>query len=272
MNGLHLIWITGLLGSFYFALRRHFSPLLSLGGLYLLVSLPLLLVHAVNPYADIFLASHVLLGVLCVYRIAQAADRADVRTWLKLGSFVLGLLFFTKNEASVLYAPLIALLLSAALLWKQRESVFESKELRKLVALAAGIVLVLALPWLSFKWFHGLSFGNAKSITGMAIAMHPDVLGAIWFHLSHEVNWLLLPLVLPVLVLLSGKDVLRRPEVLLIVFVVAAMLLQFSIYLFTPLATEAIRQTGLGRGLLHIAPVAMFLVILLTERLLKKND
>ncbi len=100
VNSLHLVWITGLLGVFYFALRRKLSPLLSLFGVYLLTSLPLLLIQAMNPYADVFMAAHVLLPVLCLYFGAQEKNPAAYQTWIKIFGLTLGLLIFTKNEAS----------------------------------------------------------------------------------------------------------------------------------------------------------------------------
>ncbi len=268
INGLHIIWLVGLIGSFYFALRRRLSPLLSLGGVCLLISLPLFLIQAMNPYADIFLAAHLFLAMMCVYRSAQAQELPELSTWMKLSGFAIGILLFTKNEASVLYAPLLLFLLIFIMLSKKKNNSIDAESVRKLLGTSFLIVACIGAPWILFKWFHGLSFGNAKSVSGMHIAFHPAVPGAIWYHLSHEPNWLLLPFVLPLTLLLSGKRAFRLPEGVLTVFLFAAITAQFLIFTFTPLATEAIMQTGLSRGLLHIAPIAMLLVMVLAESLL----
>ena len=231
--------------------------------MYLLVSLPLLLIQGSNPYADLFEAAHVLLAVLCLFRLAESNAQTERGTWFTLAGFTLGLLLFTKNEASVLYSPILLLQLAWVLCAQRKNNPLQTKQIAKFLALAGFI----AAPWLLFKWIHGLSFGNAKSITHLAVAFHPQVIDAIWFHLSHEPNWLLLPLVLPLTLLAAGKRAFRLPESVLTIFVLVAVTAQFLIFLFTPLATEAILQTGLSRGLLHIAPVAMLLVIVLIQKL-----
>ena len=271
VNGLHLIWLTGLLGSFFFALRRRLSPLLSLGGVNLLVSLPLFLIQATNPYADVFMASHVFLGMLCLFVLAEEHDAAKTKTWIKVFGFILGMMFFTKNEATVLYAPLMALMLLWILAEKKKSGTMHGEELRKLFAMSALAALLLAAPWILFKWSNGLTFGNAKSVSGLRIAFDLRAVQAIWYHLTREPNWLLLPLVTPLTIVLSGKQAFRLPEGVLTVFLMLAIATQFLIFTFTPLATEAIMQTGLSRGLLHVMPVMMLLTILLLEKLVRKE-
>ncbi len=272
VNSLHLLWLVGLIGTFYFGLRRRLSPMLSAFGVYLLLSLPLLLIQATNPYADIFMAAHLLIPVLCLLRIAQT-DEGEMNTWVKIFGFSLGLMLFTKNEASVLYAPIMGLLFLWILLTKKKVGAFDTQVLRKIIALGALLVLLFGAPWIVFKWTHGLTFGNAKSVSGITLSLNTKVIHAIWFQLSHEANWLFLPLITMMTMIASGKRAFRLPEGVLTVFLLVTVFTQFLIFTFVaPLATEAIMQTGLSRGLLHIMPVALLTVIILTKEILGERN
>ncbi len=273
VNSLHLIWFAGLIGSFYFGLRRRLQPMLSLFGVYLLVSLPLLLIQATNPYADIFMAAHILLPMICLFAMSETEDREKVKTWVKLFGFALGLMIFTKNEASVLYAPTMTILFVWILLAKKKVALLTAEQVRKTFALFALLALLFAAPWLLFKWMHGLTFGNAKSVSGLTLSLNTKVIQAIWFHLSHEPNWLLLPLVTPLTIILSGKSAFKLPEGVLTVFLLVTVAAQFLIFIFvSSLATEAIMQTGLSRGLLHIMPIAVMVVMVLLQKTLESKE
>lgn len=273
VNGLHLVWFAGLIGTFYFGLRRSLSPLLSLLGASLLVSLPLLLIQATNPYADIFMASHILVPMLCLLAAAKSDDVQKTSVWMTIFGFSLGLMLMTKNEASVLYAPILGIIFIWLLIRKKQTGVIDSEALRKIAIGSTLLALLLAAPWILFKWTHGLTFGNAKSVSGVTLSLNTEVLRSIWFHLTHESNWLLLPLSLLAALLASGRRAFRLPEGILTVFVTLTVSAQFLLFTFVaPLATEAIMQTGLSRGLLHIAPVAMMLLMLLTKRLIMDQE
>lgn len=273
VNGVHLLWFLGLLGSFFLLLRRSFGRTVSLFGASLLASLPLLIIQGTNPYADVFLASHLFLSVVCLLGAARSTATEELTSWLKLLAFTLGLLLFTKNEATVLYAPLLILLAFWLLLGKKRTGLITQQQFARAVGLIAIILGCLALPWLAFKWLNGLTFGNAKSISGMVMSFNPLVVKAIWYHLSHEPNWLLLPLVFLLMLVLAGRRAWEPPTGLLTVFVIVTILGQFALFtLMAPLATEAIMQTGLSRGLLHVAPVVLLLVLLLGRQILIEGD
>lgn len=256
-NSIHLVWLAGLLSVLYFTLRRSFDPLLASLGVYALVSLPLVIIHGTNPYADIFVASHVLTAAAALLGLRRAQETNDKATWTRLLLVAIGLLALTKNEGLLIHA---SLLLITSVIFGLR---LTSAEERKAVASGLGMFLALLLPWLLFKWSNGLTFGNAKSISGVSLTFNMTVVQAIWFHLSREPNWLLLPLVLPFALVAAGKKYWRSPEAALAVFVLANIGMQFGLFtMVQSLASEAINQTGLSRGLLQIAPVAVLLVAL----------
>lgn len=271
INGVHLTWFFGLLSALYLILRRSFDRLLSALGIWACVSLPLVLIHGSNPYADIFVASHLLVAIGCLLGIRNAVSAHDVTTWTRLFFVTLGLLALTKNEALVLHIPLLVL---AALTFDiRRKNLVSPADHRKTILIGLCSALALVLPWVLFKWTHGLTFGNAKALSGFSIAFNPLVLKAIWFHVTSEPNWLLLPLILPLALWAAGKRFWRTPEAVLGAFVIAEITLQFCVFLFVPsLGTEAIFQTGLSRGLLHIAPLAILLVFFTAKSALTHQD
>lgn len=255
-NGIHLVWFAGLLSTLYFTLRRSFDPLLSSLGVYALVSLPLVLIHGSNPYAEIFVAAHVLIAASALLGLRKAVTNDEALPWTRLFFLVLGLLALTKNEGLIIHTTL--LLLMSLIVAFQKRGLIESTKQRKKIALGFGIFLMFLVPWLLFKWSNGLTFGNTSSVSKVSLSFSTAVVSAIWFHLSQEPNWLLLPLVLPLALLAGGRRFWRSPEAILAVFVLTEITVQFGLFtMVQSLATEAVKQTGLSRGLLQIAPVAV---------------
>lgn len=260
VNGLHLIWFFGLLAAVYLLLRRSFDWVISSLGVWACVSLPLVLIHGTNPYADIFVAAHVVIVMTCILGMRRAAATEDRAAWIYLFCVSIGLLALTKNEALVLHIPL--LLLSALLLGNRPNTLRQWSIHKKTILIGLCGALAFALPWILFKWANGLTFGNAKSLSGISLSFNPVVIKAIWFHLTREPNWLLLPLALPLSLIAAGKRFWTTPEAIVAIFVLADIALQFSLFIMVPsLGNEAINQTGLSRGLLHIAPLAIILLL-----------
>lgn len=268
-NGIHVVWFLGLIGVLYFTLRRFVDPLLSALGIWALVSLPLVLIHGSNPYADIVVAAHIVVAVAALLGLKKAIKRDTVLTWSTLFFLSLALLVFTKNEGLVLHLPL--LLLTAVAFSIRRNNLVSLADHRRAITNGFLIVATVVLPWVLFKWSEGLTFGNAKAVGEFSLAFNPHVPKAIWLHLSHQPNWLLLPLVLPLAFIAAGKKFWTSPEACIGAFVLAEISVQCLIFLFVPnLGTEAVNQTGISRGLLHIMPVAILLLFLLLRGILKR--
>lgn len=272
VNGVQLIWVAGLLIVFYGFLRRRFGVLHSLFGVSVLVSLPLVLIQSMNPYAEIFVAAHLLITVSALFLLADARDARSASGLLRLFAFSLGLLLFTKNEATVIYAPVLVVLALIVLVPLVKRGVLTGASVRKHGLLALGLLLLLALPWFAFKWTHGLTFGNAKAVSGVTIEFSGRALWAIWHHLSHEPNELFLPLLLPLTLIAAGRKAFRLPVAVLSLFVIATVGMQLVLFVFVKaLETEAVMQTGISRGLIQIAPLGVLLLMLLGKDLLKNE-
>lgn len=271
VNGLHLIWFFGLIAAVYLLLRRSFDWVVSSLGVWACVSLPLMLIHGTNPYADIFVAAHIVVVMTCVLGIRRATFAEGRAPWIYLFFISIGLLALTKNEALVLHIPL--LLLSALLLGIRPNVLGSWSSDKKAIFIGLSGALALALPWIFFKWANDLTFGNAKSLSGISLSFNPVVIKAIWFHLTSEPNWLLLPLALPLSLVAAGKRFWLTPEAVIAAFVFADITLQFCLFIMVPsLGNEAINQTGLSRGLLHIAPLAIILVIFAMQSALRHEE
>jgi len=272
VNTPHIAWYLCVLILLFYALRRRTSLLWSLLGTFGLMSIPLYLVHGTNPYADVFLSAHIFAAVSLLFAGVAAHASPERNTFLRLGAVAAGMLVFTKNEALVLHLPPLLLLLCLSmgmLVWKKNMSKRDA-----LVTLAwyAGCIGLVLIPWVSFKLLHGLPFGNAKGLPGFVAFWQPGVLHAIMYGLFFEGNWLLFFPLLMLAIILSAKHLRTLPPALLpLAFFLIIFLSQLPIYLFTGLATEALKQTGYARGIIQILPVGMLTLTLLLENLLQKK-
>lgn len=261
-NGAHVLWYLALLGLLFGMLRRWLPLSWSLLGLYAYASLPLPLLHGTNAYADTFLSAHVLAAVGFLLA-ALHAEEEDRRALLLCSAAMGALLPFTKNEGLLLYGSTYALLFAFAL-----------RRLlpgRKTIALALSFAAAVLVPLLLFKWTHGLTFGNAKPVSGVGLTFEPVVLRVMAVHLFFEGNWHLLFYAFVALVALEWRTALTPPLRTVTAYIVLALGMQMFLYLGTSLSVEALKQTGFGRGVLHIVPLIVFLTAVLAYQRFSKR-
>ena len=267
VNVIHMVWYFCLLVLFYYALRRMFSKQYALLGTYILSSIPLLTIHGAAAYAECFLALMLLLALHWLYQ-AVTTHGSDRMSYLKLGALVTGLLTFTKNEALLLHLPPILLFVFVLMLFRG----FTMSEKRKMLTWYIASTVIVGLPWILYKRFHDLGFGNAKGITGLEIEYHPGVLQTIFANTFFEGNWSLLPVLFVALVILRWKTAFRTPLVIFTAFFWIVWAGQLPIYMFTPLYIEAVMQTGYARGIIHLIPAVVMVVTVLLHQVLAKRD
>lgn len=264
INSIHAVWYMACLALTFFLLRRRLPLVWALLGTYGLASLPLFLIHGMNAYADVYLSSHIIAAMFLLMGSATANRPETARSWLRAAAFAIALLPFTKNEGLLMYFPLMAAGLLLTLWQLRRRGVLQLRDCVQPLALLAVFLLVILGCWLSFKWSHGLTFGNAKSInTFFELGWQEGVAIAITINTFFEGNWLLFFPLLIILLLLRPRLALSWPLQLLTLYFVIASCGQLFFYFFTPLSTEAIMQTGYARGLVHVLPVAVSLATLL---------
>ncbi len=257
VNSIHLLWYAAALVLVFSGLRRHVTLPWALLGAYLLGSLPLFLMHGTNTYADAFMAVHLFAALSFLFHALSAEHEHDRWTLLKIAALATAILPFAKNEGLLVYLPPL-LLLFLWNIWRSRRRLPVSKTI-----LWWGINLLMVIgPWLLFKWSRGLSFGNGKPFTSLGIGWQENVLTAIFINTFFEGNWLLLFPLFFGLFLWKWQRAFTTYG-LLTAFVLIVYIGQACLYLFTGLATEALRQTGYARGLVHLVPIIVFLTTLL---------
>lgn len=269
-NSLHLLWYASALLLVFFSIRRIAGTHWGMIGAYALSSIPLYTMHGTAAYGDLFLSVHVFLAVsFALHAVRSSVTERPV--FLKLGALAAGLLIFTKNEALLLHLPPLLFALGIALAVLKLRGVMTMRELRSAVLWYGTCIALVLVPWVLFKWFHNLEFGNAKGISGLELSWHKGVLQSIWVNTFMEGNWSLLPGLLLAFMLLRFRDITRTYAGVAAAFLGMVILGQLPIYMLTPIATEALNQTGYARGLLHLTPVAVLLAVLLMRNWMKSE-
>ena len=264
-NSIHLLWLLALIALLYAAVRRQSSVQWGLWGIVLFVSLPFVLFHGMNAYADIFMAAHLFAAVHLLFLAAREEDAPRRGALFRLFALTTALMIFTKNEALVLHLPVLLALLIGLFALRLRQRRMAAGTAIRATGWLGGCFLILVLPWLIYKWGSGLTFGNAKSIEGVFAGWQPNVLETLWTNTFFEGNWHLLFPLLFALMLFQWKRILRMPLLILAGFLLISLALQTGLFLFTTLSTEALMQTGFARGVLQLSPVAVFLLMLLLQ-------
>jgi 4-amino-4-deoxy-L-arabinose transferase-like glycosyltransferase len=259
VNAIHAAWLLIALVLVYGCVRRLSSRWTALLAVYGLASLPLYLMHGTNTYADCFLSAHVFAAAGLLLHAWLTPDPKRMRAFLRLAAIAMAVLPFTKNEAMLIYLPVLLLTALGIILVRRREGTVASG------AFILGTLAVVAVPWLAFKWLNGLTFGNAKAFTSFQIAWHPEAAFAVMVNTLFEANWLLLFPLLLVLLIWKFRAAFRD-YLPLTAFFLTVYLGQMMLYFFTSLSVEATMQTGYARGVIHLSPVATVLAVLLLEQ------
>ncbi|TSC58820.1 MAG: hypothetical protein Greene041619_366 [Candidatus Peregrinibacteria bacterium Greene0416_19] len=269
VNGIHIVWFLLALGILFFTLRRMAGLFWAGIGAYMLAVLPLYLIHGTNAYGDVFLSAHLLGAAALILHALCENDRRRAAVFLRLGAFATAMLVFTKNEALVMYLPVLLLITVMGLLLLRLKSTLTTHDAMMAVGWFAVLLLAVAIPWIGFKWMHGLTFGNAKGIAGIEIAWQPMVLTAVFVNTFFEGNWLLLYPLLIILLVLRWRQAFLSPLLAFTALFCIVYAGQLLIFLFTPLSTEALMQTGYARGLIQLAPVAVVIATTLLSTVLE---
>jgi len=273
VNGVHALWLLAALILLFCALRHRTEWQWALFGTYLLASLPLYLFDGVNAYADVYCSAHLVAAGSLLLSGLTETDAGRRRSFLRLSALAIGLLIFTKNEALILFAPLLLALFAGGLLFLAAKNRMTRRDILVSLAWMAGWLLSIALPWMLFKWTHGLGFGNAKNISSSyAFGWQPNVPTAIWISTFFEGNWHLLFPLLFLLLAIERKRLFQSVRTPLVLLILATLSVQLALYCFTSLSVEALQQTGLGRGFVQIVPLIVLLVTLLMREGLREKD
>lgn len=270
VNSIHMLWYLVAMAILFCFLRRSTGILWALIGVYLLSSIPLYLIHGFNAYADVFLSLHILIPLVLLYSASRATAPGSRLSALRLSACFTGLLVFTKNESLFLYLPPLLLCATLLILLDMYHRRLTRRQACAILLWTLGFLSFTLLPWLLFKYMHALPFGNAKAVTGFHIGWQPGVLYAFWVNTFFEGNWVFLWPLFIGLVLSRWRHALCPPLLFPTLFILAVLGGQAILYLFTSLSEEALKQTGLARGLIHLVPVTVFATTVLLHNTWKK--
>lgn len=271
VNTPHLFWLLSALALVFFAIRREAGITWALAGIYLLSSLPLFLIHGTNAYADVFLAAHIFAALWFLFCALCTKDGSSVASFLRLAGFAMAVLTFTKNEGFGLYFPPLLLFFGIVIALQIRRGLLSKRTAVTTIAIVLGLIAAILLPWLLFKWMHGLAFGNAKPITGLTFGWQEGVMISIFINTFFEGNWLLLFPLLLLLLAMQWRAAFRSPLALFTCYFLLLYCAQIPLFLFTELSYEALMQTGYARGLIHLMPVVVTLAVILLQKLVQRT-
>jgi len=261
VNAMHILWYLCALLLLFGALCRMVGTGWALIGAYALSSIPLYLIHGSVAYADLFVSIHLFFTLSQLLLALRATGDAERSAHLRLGALALALLTFTKNEGIALYLPILALVAATVFLYMRRKGAAIARP-----ALWTGtVLLIIAGPWLLYKFRYGLPFGNAKAVSGLQFAWQPGVLRAVFINLFFEGNWLLFMPLFVLLLLREWRSAFAWPLLPATGFILLAFLAQMGVFLFTSVSVEALNQTGVARGVIQLLPIMVMLAVLLTR-------
>lgn len=261
-NAVHVVWFALAAVLLYCAVRRHLARHWALLAAYAYLAMPLATMHGTNPYADVFVSLHVFLAAAWTFEALRETDPMRQRTRFWLLGIAFAALSFTKNEGIIVYLPPLVLILLVAFALRLRSRTTDLRSAFPLLLRAAVPLLIVALPWLLFKWSNGLTFGNAKPFTSFVIHWRENVLLSVAVNTFFEGNWLFLfPLFFGLLV--WRWRAAFGSYLPLAAFVLIVYLGQMTLFLFTDLAAEALMQTGYARGLIQLLPCVVLLTAVL---------
>lgn len=267
VNGVHLTWLLAAVGLVGGAVGRRRGRTWGLAAATALLGLPLLAIHGLHAYADLFLAAHVAAVLIAFFEADQAESRESFLAWVGLGIAVLVLLPGLKNEGLAVFFTSGLLLLLAVLVRSVRRGDSSTRAAGGVLGALGLAALITTLPWLIFKWQQGLTFGNAHAIADSTFGWQAGMLHAVRYHLFSEGNWLLLPGLGAGLLIARFRTAFSDRYVVLTAACLWIFGAMTGLFLFnSDLGHEALRQTGYGRAMVQVAlPWTLLMMLLLPD-------
>jgi len=219
------------LGSFaavFLLLARSRGRLHALVTTTLIVGIPQLSLHLAQGYADINLVQSLLLSLACLAAALEETGRR--RAELLASALFVASAVWTKSEG-VVFGLLPWLLILGTCAWKK-------PPVRRDACFAAGVALLLSLPWELFAWAKGLSLTPHSSDT--MVSFRAEGLGDAFFGLmsrgSFGITWYVLFAVTGLLLLLFRRrdPRIERRSLPLLAWGWFVFLTVLFIYLMTP--------------------------------------
>lgn len=240
----------------YSAIKREGGRVTALACAFMLSSAPLLTYHALDSYADMPLSFYVLGGSVFLWRYMEERRRGPL--------MVAGLLFaiaaFTKNEG-VLYLLFAFTALFIYILFE--------KKLRWRELLYFLVPAMIILPWIAFKFVHGIGYGHHIGTAGLHwidklhFEIFPIYFKELFYHANHG-----LIIAFAVVITVIGFMTILKSNIKYLYVIIILIICSFLFLYTTTMDFESVtKRTASNRNILTFIPLLLYTVTLVTVRL-----
>ena len=261
-----VVFYVVLLGIFYFSLPRNFSRVFKFLCTYLLASLPFLYFHSWIPYADLEFAVYLFLTVVAFSKFLSPhlssptggeESKEGASVWLPLSAIALALTIWTKNEGFVVVLPMLLPLTTVLVITK-------TVALRNYLKYWL-IALVIVSPWLFFRFINELEFLSGDS-GSFNFVYNSQFVNEAWHSIFLRSHFNFLWILVFSLIIFKFKKIWQDMPMRFSMITLASLFLFYnSIIIFTD---KALDLSALVRVNLHIAPIGLFLMVLILAEII----
>lgn len=251
----------------YISLRWFVSRSIALLSTAILSTIPLLSYHGLSAYPDVPLTLYFTIAGIFLFKYMYAV-RPRTSDLVAAGIFA-GLSTWIKNEGLMLSGVLFIVFILYT--WKSdyrgRDTIVD---MVKRLVFFAGPFLFFFLPWFVFKLYFGLSYSNVSG--SFFTGFHPEVVINFFQQIFISNSFHLWPAIFLLILFLRARCVVRAPYIYLLFIIIGAIGAYGMLYVFTPSYEFALDGTVIGRNMLTIVPLSIFLAgLLFSDKKLNKK-
>ncbi|MFQ5479672.1 MAG: ArnT family glycosyltransferase [Thermodesulfobacteriota bacterium] len=259
------LYFFGVIAVLYCGVKREAGPFYALLTAFFISTAPIFTAHGQDAYADLPLCFYALLGTVALWRFF----RGDSQPYLVLSGIFFAMAIFVKNEGLFFAAAAGAVLLLYLFMRK-----------RSFITPLAGFIMpfiLIAGPWLLFKYYYGIGFGHSGASSGLkwfsdpfysgkaGYGVHWEVLSLAFRYTFFTANY---NLIFP-LWIIAGITALRtiiKTELKYLYLMILFLVSMFTFVYLTLEVTAVTEQTGIHRNTLTYLPIVYFAAALALSR------
>jgi len=241
---------------FYDALKEYSGGLFAAMASMMIFSVPVLLAHIENGYADFTLAAFALLATIAFFNWIRKERFAD----LCLAALFIGGAAWTKNEGIALASSMILSL--AACLFLKKKGADRSIPIFLQFALISCAVFVPFKLFAAFNHIgnHMLKSANVLGIAAQGIVRIPLISKHFGYQLFLDTyQWMYFWIYVLLFISLRKRDAVKDHLLFPLLFIVLSLISYFVLFMVTPLDLEFHLSVSLDRLLLGLSLSAAFI-------------
>ncbi|MFH1745304.1 MAG: glycosyltransferase family 39 protein [bacterium] len=247
VNMIFVLYFVALLALVFSFCRRYTSVFSSLVFTFLLSTMPLILYHSWNAYADMVLSYYLLISFFYLFEWFRDRNKKD----LIISGLFGGISFFVKIDAIVF---MIAGILSVSLFLLTSE--FAKNKIKTFVYYFFSFIVPI-FPWIVFLFFYNLGIRNISDGIGWHVEIYKNLLTNFFVNNSWNIWWYIAVF----LFIINIKKIIKNKVLL---FGWAFFFLSFSgfliLYLFTDEYQFVLNNTAVARNIILFTPLSVFLI------------